>query len=245
MTNEIEEASVRHQLQDLVLDSHEIDDFLNGMVSLAARKLSDLAQTEVYSAVTLLRTKRMSTVASSSEEARRMDEVQFAFDDGPCLRAARQLQTMVVNDFRADDRFPGYTEAIVDNGIRSALGVPIVLEEGANAGLDLYCAEPGVFTISVVEAAEAFAREASASVRLAVKIAGLAEARRNLTAAMESRTTIDVAVGIIMGQNRCSQEEAVNILKAASSARNVKLHAVAAAVVESVNQTSATTHFDA
>ena len=60
-----------------------------------------------------------------------------------------------------------------------------------------------------------------------------------------TRTGIDVAVGIIMAQNRCSQSEAFELLKAASSARNIKLHAVAAGVVESLGKGPARTHFDA
>ena len=34
----------------------------------------------------------------------------------------------------------------------------------------------------------------------------------DLSAAMESRTAINLACGIIMGQNKCSQERAVEIL---------------------------------
>jgi AmiR/NasT family two-component response regulator len=57
------------------------------------------------------------------------------------------------------------------------------------------------------------------------------ETGANLEATLETRTAIDVAVGIIMAQNRCSQDEAFELLKAASSACNVKLHVGAAAVV--------------
>jgi AmiR/NasT family two-component response regulator len=55
---------------------------------------------------------------------------------------------------------------------------------------------------------------------------------------------IDVAVGIIMAQNRCSQAEAFELLKSASSARNVKLHVVASGVVESLGQGPTRTHFE-
>ena len=62
---------------------------------------------------------------------------------------------------------------------------------------------------------------------------------------MESRTTIDIAVGAIMAQNRCSQESALKILKIASSTRNIKLRDVAAAVVASVSEDpKILTHFD-
>lgn len=245
MSSDIGEHSVRSELQDLILNSEEIDVFLNGLVEIAARELSQVIGSPVFSAVTLLRPRRAATVASSSEQARNMDEVQFAFDDGPCLRAAREHYTVVIQDYEMEDRFGDYRKAIEQFGIRSTLGVPIILQDTADAGLNLYCEKPMVFTPEVIEAAEVFAANASNSLRLAVKIAGLMDHRANLTAAMETRTTIDLAVGIVMGQNRCSQDEAVNILKAASSARNVKLHDVAAAVVESVNQQSPSTHFDA
>lgn len=68
---------------------------------------------------------------------------------------------------------------------------------------------------------EAYAYLASKALRLAVRISQLAEAKTNLAAALESRTTIDLATGAIMAQNRCSQETAVKILKIASNTRNV------------------------
>jgi AmiR/NasT family two-component response regulator len=95
---------------------------------------------------------------------------------------------------------------------------------------------PSGFDPDAVRTAEVFAREASRSLRLAVRIARLTDAGENLRAAMASRTTIDLAVGIIMAQNGCSQEAAMTILKAASSARNTKLRDIAARVVASAGE---------
>jgi AmiR/NasT family two-component response regulator len=53
-----------------------------------------------------------------------------------------------------------------------------------------------------------------------------------------------MAVGIIMAQNRCSQQDAFEILKTASSTRNAKLHDVATSVVNSLGQGPARTHYD-
>ncbi|BBE24655.1 hypothetical protein MN0502_35380 (plasmid) [Arthrobacter sp. MN05-02] len=88
------------------------------------------------------------------------------------------------------------------------------------------------------------AREASKSLRMAVRIAKLTDTSDNLKTAMNFRTIIDVAAGIIMSQNRCSHDTAMTILKAASSGRNIKLNAVAAKVVESLGQEAPRTHFD-
>ena len=61
---------------------------------------------------------------------------------------------------------------------------------------------------------------------------------------MQSRTMIDLSIGIIMAQNRCSQEEAFELLKAASSTRNIKLHSVATSIVDSLGQGPARTHYE-
>ncbi len=57
---------------------------------------------------------------------------------------------------------------------------------------------------------------------------------------MQSRTTINLAAGIamaqngiVMAQNRCSHEKAIDILMKESSIRNTKLREVAAVVVAS------------
>jgi anti-anti-sigma factor len=63
---------------------------------------------------------------------------------------------------------------------------------------------------------------------------GLAADVADLSAALESRAVIDQAQGVIMAQNRCGSEQAVQILRAASSHRNQKLAEVAAGIVEQV-----------
>jgi hypothetical protein len=86
-----------------------------------------------------------------------------------------------------------------------------------------------------IETVQSYAYHASKALRLAVRISQLAEAKNHLTAAMESRTVIDLAAGAIMAQNRCSQESAMKILKIASSSRNLKLRDIAASVVASLS----------
>ena len=51
---------------------------------------------------------------------------------------------------------------------------------------------------------------------------------------MASRSTIDQALGVIMGQNRITRDEAFAILRAASQHRNVKLREVAALLIENL-----------
>jgi GAF domain-containing protein len=186
------------------------------------------------------------TVASSQEKASRLDETQYRTGDGPCLTAIRKQVVVHVPDLTSDDRWPAYTTAALEAGVGSSLSVPLILEGEAEAGLNLYSTRSHGFTGEDISMVETYSHHASKALRLAVRISQLAEAKAHLTAAMESRTTIDLATGAIMAQNRCSQETAMKILKIASSTRNVKLRDIAASVVASLSQDPrVTTHFDA
>ena len=114
----------------------------------------------------------------------------------------------------------------------------------ARAGLNIYSDKPNAFDDDAIERAVSYVRQAAKGLRLAVRIAQHSDAASNLKAAMESRTIIDTAVGIIIAQNRCSQEEAIALIKSASSNRNRKLRDVAAAIVESAGGGHLTTHFE-
>ncbi|WDF35090.1 GAF and ANTAR domain-containing protein (plasmid) [Arthrobacter agilis] len=244
LAREAERDTFTAQLQNMVLESEDVQEFLTGLVTVAAQAFTGPFG-DVFCGITLLRPRSMITVASSSERAQQVDEVQYGFDDGPCLRAARDGVMIHIKDFLSDSRFPEYREAIAGYGLRSALGIPIRLDEGASAGLDFYSTEPGTFDDKAIRVAEGFARDASQSLRLAVRVAKLTDAATNMRAAMESRTSIDMAIGAIMAQNRCTQDEAIAILRRASSNRNAKLRDICVEILNSLGQhTPVTTHFD-
>lgn len=238
------ETDPTEHLVELVLTSGHIEDFLHQLAGMAASDLSRPGA-EVSCGVTLIRQKKAVTVASSDARALTMDEIQYRLNDGPCLSAIREGNAVHIPDLGHEERWPDYTRAVQAKGIQSVLGVPFLAERGAKAGLNLYSDKAHGFSGESIDAAERFALHATAATRLALRIAQLTDTRNDLSAAMQTRTTIDMAAGVIMAQNRCSQDTAIRILKNASSARNLKLHAVAATVIASINDSPAITHFDA
>lgn len=77
-----------------------------------------------------------------------------------------------------------------------------------------------------------------------MRLASHRDTEADLQAAMASRTTIDLAVGMVMGQNRCPREEAFESLKAVSRQRNMKLRQAAADLVATAGKGPATTYFN-
>ena len=231
------------KLQELLLETEGITDFLDEFTATLARALSTDGD-EVWCAVTLLRPKKSTTVAASDARAEALDEIQYHYGDGPCLTAAREHRVVHVADTRTDPRWPEYGKAAAANGILSALGVPFELGGEATAGLDVYADRAHKYDRATIEVVQRQVLAVSTTLRMAVRLSRHRDTEADLRAALESRTTIDLAVGIVMGQNRCSQEKAFDILRAASSHRNVKLRDLAADLVATVGDGPAATHFN-
>lgn len=221
-------------LQSLVLESDAVQDFLDRLAHYAADRLSTPHQA-VMCGVTLVRDRTHTTVASSNDLAKAMDEVQYTFGDGPCLDAARHHHTNHVPDITDENaRWPEYRAVIAGHGLRSILSAPVPLDvEGSSScAINMYAETTHAFTADDVRTTQRLAAEAGDAVRTAVHIAHFSDTATHLRATLKSRTAIDLATGIIMAQNRCSQETAVTILKAASSARNIKLRDLAVNIIE-------------
>lgn len=152
--------------------------------------------------------------------------------------------TVLIRDTRRDSRWPEYGLAVARHGQSTVLGVPLALDAGSRAALNIFAPAADAFDPEAVQKAGHFALQAEKALRLAVRVGARQQLADDLRAAMESRTAIDLAAGIIMGQNRCSQEEAMAILTKASSARNLKLREVAEQLVASFAPTPPSTHFD-
>ena len=233
------------QLQDLLLGTGNVEDFLSRLAEFSAETLSRSVGAEIECGVTLRRRKRSATVAGSSERALMLDRIEHAIGDGPCIQALRTGKVVVLADVDTDPRWPVYQRELKAAGCRSTLGVPLQIGEDASAALNFFAAHTNTFTAESVHEAAGFADLAEKSLRLAVRI-GTAQTRaEDLQAAMENRTSIDLACGIVMAQNRCSQEEAMGILTKVSSNRNQKLRDVATDVLRNLTKAEVRTHFEA
>lgn len=221
------------RLHQLIEGSDDVRGFLEGMARYASTTLSRVTGAPIECAVTLHRRKRSVTIAGSSDRAILLDGVEQALGDGPCLEALRTLKPVLVPDTGIDERWPRLSVSLAAAGARSVLGVPLELGVNAAAALNFFAQDAGLFTEHAIEEATIFADMAAQALRLAVRIATADLLAEDLKAAMESRTAIDLATGIIMEQNHCSRKEAFSLLRDASQNRNQKLRDVAAGVLGS------------
>jgi hypothetical protein len=232
------------QIQNLILDSADFEDFLNELARFSAHQVAGSGD-DALCGITLLRDRKAATIGWSSDSAREVDEIQYSLSQGPCLTAAKEEREVYVPDLFDEDRWgPDYAAAVASHGLRSVLSVPFHLQGDAQAALNLYSDVPRKFDGDVAARARGYTREISQALRLAVRFSLHTDSATNLRATLESRTVIDMAVGIVMAQNRCDQETAVRILMDASSHGNVKLRDIATSLVQSVGGRGTRTHFE-
>lgn len=239
---ELEDAYER--LHYLITGAEDLKGFLDGMAGFAAERMSRVRGTPIDCAVTLHRRKHSTTIAGSSEKAMQLDRIEQRIGEGPCVAALELGHPVILSDAAVDTRWPKYCKVLAEEGYRSALGIPLQLGENADGVLDFFAAPAGEFSPDTLGDAHVFADMAARSLRLAIRIAGAEQRADNLKAAMDSRTIIGMACGMIMAQNDCSQEEAIDILKRASSNRNQKLRTVAEEIIQRVSKSTPTPYFD-
>src|SRR5688500_16214652 len=108
MTNNYAGDEAVLHLQDLLLGTGNVEDFLNRLAEFSAAALSRSAGAEIECGVTLQRRKRSMTVAGSSSRALMLDRIEHAIGDGPCIQALRTKKIVVLADVATDPRWPVY-----------------------------------------------------------------------------------------------------------------------------------------
>ncbi|MFB8749094.1 GAF and ANTAR domain-containing protein [Streptomyces parvulus] len=203
---------------DWLLETQTLEDFLQSLADAAL----DLSE-GVGAGVTLERDRRPLTVVSAGTAASKLDEKQYGQDDGPCLEAARTGDEVLVADMLRENRWGDYPAYAVACEVRSSISLPIAARGHTAGALNLYASPPHAFASIDLGGLRALAAQAAGAIALAQRMADTREFAEQMRMAMESRSVIDQALGVIMGQRECTADEAFAILRSVSQNSNTKL----------------------
>jgi GAF domain-containing protein len=215
------------ELGRIKLGETNLDGILDRVAHLA--KLTLPGADEV--SVTLVRGNDAHTAAFTGQLAVDLDEWQYQDRRGPCLDAAAGKATVAVPDMKDEQRWPDWAAQAVSAGARSSLSVGLPIEERVTGALNIYATKPDAFDDDTVVLAQTFAGYAAVALANAHLYDTTATLAQHMQAAMESRAVIEQAKGIVMGERRCTSDEAFAILAKVSQDSNRKLRDVAAALV--------------
>jgi GAF domain-containing protein len=205
---------------------------LNGVLQLVA----DLAKRTVPGAhevsVTLLRGEKAHTAVFTGALALALDEWQYEDGDGPCLTASVTGATFSLSDLADERRWPAWAGRARKAGLGSSLSIGLPVYEAVRGGLNVYAAKPHAFDDEAITQAQTFAEYAAVALANAHLYDATATLAEQMKTAMASRAVIEQAKGIIMGDRRCSADEAFQILTKLSRDTNRRVRDVAATLVE-------------
>jgi GAF domain-containing protein len=178
--------------------------------------------------VVFVRRGQVETVASTDDLVARLDQLQMQLGDGPDIGRARDRASVLVDDTRTDARWPRWSRAAAEAGVRSLVGSRLYVSGDVMGSLNVYARPPGHFSEEDKSVAQVLARHA------AIALANVEE-QSGLLRALDSRKLIGMAEGILMERFGLNDDQAFGVLRRYSQNKNLKLREVAAIVVESRN----------
>ncbi|GAC1332583.1 MAG: GAF and ANTAR domain-containing protein [Mycobacteriales bacterium] len=233
------DTTVTERLSELT-ELRLIDDNVQDVLAQTARIAADTLHSATSCGITLRPDGRPLTVAGSGELAALLDELQYEQDAGPCLESMRTHAVVSCPDLDDEPRWGSYPAMASAAGARSVLSLPLHVRDKNVGALNFYADTPHAFDAGAdVTLAELFAAQVALVLTAAVRFSDQVELAEQLRTAMTSRAVIDQAIGLVIGQRRCTPDEAFATLRAISQRRNVKLRVVAEELVDSAQQTNA------
>ncbi len=177
--------------------------------------------------ITMLVDGRPRTAVFTDEAAPQIDAAQYETGVGPCLDAFRHQAVYRIDDMDEDRQWPAFSEAAAAHGIRSSLSLPLAARHEGVGALNLYSRTPAAFSDDDVQVGLEFAVQAAIVLANAQAYWDARQLGEDMAEAMKSRATIEQAKGILMGAQRCTADEAFQILVRASQRENRKLREIA------------------
>jgi GAF domain-containing protein len=221
-------ADVFVTLADTLVADYDVVDLMDRLVNACAELF------DITAAGLLLIDQRgsLQVVASSNEQAHLLELFQLQSDQGPCLDCISTGQPVTVGDLDdARQRWPRFIAAAAAGGLNSVHAVPMRLRTEVIGALNLFGSDRRALTADEQRLAQALADVATIGIlqqRSAHRSAILAE---QLQTALDSRITIEQAKGVLAQLGRTDMDTAYRALRRYSRDNNLKLSAVAAAVV--------------
>ena len=224
----IEPQDAFAELGRITLADHSLDSVMEKIAQLAKSTL----QLKGEVSVTLVERGRPSTIAQTGALAADLDERQYDRGYGPCLDCIDGGEPLLVADMLDEPRWPDWARSAADLGAASSLSIPVPLQREVLAALNIYSTESDAFDDATVELASTFAAYAGVALANMHLYTAQGQVAEQLQSAMRSRAVIEQAKGVLMGQRRCTSQEAFDVLVGLSQHTNRKLRDVAQAVVD-------------
>jgi len=208
-----------------------VDTGLDAALELAVAETDDVFQVDGAGLLLVDEAGVLRCTAASDEPGHMLETLQEQFGEGPCVDAFLEDSPVLAADLAADPRWPSVGPLAAEHGVRAVLGVPVDLSEGPVGTLNVYAAQPHRWDRADIAAIQAYTRVIASLLRTAVRAHVSGKAATQLQRALDHRSLIEQAKGVIMERRGLDQQAAFDLLRAQARSTRRRLHDVASEVV--------------
>jgi GAF domain-containing protein len=207
------ELSIEDAMKEIVQTTHAIFN-VDGAVLM-------LADTEHH----------LRNAAVSHDRLAYLEELQVRHQEGPCVAAFEEKELISAQDLRTDDRWPLFTAAAVDQGLRAVLASPLPYNQNAVGVVSVLSEQAHPWSPEGELALLAFTDLAALLIATMMQGQEKSQLATQLQGALSSRAIIEQAKGVLIGQQGLSPRAAYEQLRAQARSQRRKLTALCADIV--------------
>jgi len=175
----------------------------------------------------------VSTVGATDQRLIGLDDAQYAAG-GPCMQTLDQSDPIFWEAASAgEERWEHFAETARHLGVKSSLSVHVPTDSAeVAASLNLYARERVQLSDRQLRLAQSYGEQLAATLQSVDAYTSAATLARNMAEAMRSRAVIEQAKGILMADERITEDDAFQRLAKLSQTTNLKLRDVARRLVD-------------
>jgi len=209
------------ELVSTLAESATMHDAVEHIVSFAVRSTGT-----AYGGITLIQAggRRFQSVGATDAKVERADALQYELREGPCVDAAVDVKSVHSGSLRDDPRWPRWGPAAAELGFHSIISAEVHGRGQRIGALNLYGTSRTTFTPDDVDVARLFAGHGAIA---------LADARSEdtLLEALDTRTMIGQAQGILMERFALDADQAFAVLRRYSQESNRRVGEIVAEII--------------
>ena len=227
---------VRHalrELEDLRYAAGNLDEALRRIVEATHQLFAvDGAGLMLLDPDQLLR-----NVAVSDRRVHDLEELQIEHGEGPCVEAFEAKTLVDTEDLAAEARWPKFSPAAVDRGMRAVLGSPIPYNQQAiGVVVVVFSAKVHPWSPEGELALVAFTDLAALTIANTLQSEERGELASQLQRALDARVVIEQAKGALVAQEGLSEREAFERLRRQARSQRRRVVEVAAEIMAAVRR---------
>ena len=218
-----------HELGDLRYSAGDLDEALRRIVQCT----HDLFAVDGASLMLIDPDQLLRSVADSDERVGHLEELQVEHGEGPCIDAFDDKELVHAADLTAEKRWPSFSPAAVERGLRAVLASPIPYNQTAIGVVVVFSTEVHPWSPEGELALVAFTDLAALTIANTMQSEQRGELAIQLQRALDARVVIEQAKGALVARDGISPGAAFEQMRRRARAERRRVVEIATEILSS------------